>query len=51
MKSWIQARGYPSDLVQKQMGKGKFQVTGIKKTKKTSEGVPLVIFFILYFKI
>ena len=38
MKSWIQARGYPSDLVQKEMGKGKFQVTGIKKLRKRPKG-------------
>ena len=46
MKSWFQARGYSSDLVQKEMNKVKFSGNWDKnKTKKKSKGVPLVITF------
>ena len=46
MKSWFQARGYPSDLVQKEMKKVKFPRDWDKnKTKKKSKGVQLVINF------
>ena len=46
MKSWLQARGYPSHLVQKEMNKVKFSGNWDKnKTKKKSKGVPLVITF------
>ena len=46
MKLWFQARGYPSDLVQKEMNKVKFSDDRDKnKIKKKSEGVPLVITF------
>ena len=46
MKSWFQAKGYPSDLVQKEMNKVKFSGDWDKnKTKKKSKGVPLVITF------
>ena len=44
MKSWFQARGYPSDLVQKETNKVKFSGNMDKnKSKKKSKGVPLVI--------
>ena len=40
MKSWFQARGYPSDLVQKETNKVKFSGNGDKdKSKKKSKGV------------
>ena len=46
MKSWFQARGYPSDLVQKEMNKVKFSGHWDKnEAKKKSKGVPLVITF------
>ena len=46
MKSWFQARGYPSDLIQKEMNKVKFSCHWNKnKTKKKSKGVPLAITF------
>ena len=46
MKSWFQARGYSSDLVQKEMSKVKFSGDSNKtKTKKKSKGVLLVITF------
>ena len=46
MKSWFQARGYPSDLIQKEMNKVKFSGHWDKnKAKKKSKGVPLVITF------
>ena len=46
MKSWFQARGYPSDLVQKETNKVKFSGNRDKnKSKKKSKGVPLVITF------
>ena len=46
MKSWFQAKGYPSDLVQKEMNKVKFTGDWDKnKTKKKFKGVPLVITF------
>ena len=45
MKSWFQARGYRSDLAQKEMTV-KFSGNWNKnKTKKKSKGVPLVITF------
>ena len=51
MKSWFQAREYPSDLVQKKMNKVKFSGDSDKnKTKKKSKGVPLVITFHLLLK-
>ena len=44
MKSWFQARGYPSDLVQKEMSKVNFSGNLNKKqTTIKSTGVPLVI--------
>ena len=46
MKSWFQATGYPSNLVQKEMNKVKFSVGWDKnKTKKKSKELPLVITF------
>ena len=46
MKSWFQARGYPSGLIQKEMNKVKFSGHWDKnKAKKKSKGVPLVITF------
>ena len=46
MKSWFQARGCPSDLIQKEMDKVKFSSHWDKnKVKKKSKGVPLVITF------
>ena len=46
MNSWFQARGYPSDLVQKETNKVKFSSNRDKnKSKKKSKGVPLVITF------
>ena len=46
IKSWFQARGYPSDLVQKEMNKVKFSGHWDKnEAKKKSKGVPLVITF------
>ena len=46
MKSWFQARGYPIDLVQKEMNKVKFSDHWNKNNaKKKSKGVPLVITF------
>ena len=46
MKSWFQARGYPSGLVQKEMNKVKFSGDWDKnKTKKKSKVVPVVITF------
>ena len=46
IKSWFQAKGYPSDLVQNEMNKVKFSGDWDKnKTKKKSKGVPLVITF------
>ena len=46
MKSWFQARGYPSDLIQKETNKVKFSGNRDKnKSKKKSKGVPLVITF------
>ena len=46
MKSWFQARGYPSSLIQKEMNKVKFSGHQDKnKAKKKSKGVPLVITF------
>ena len=46
MKSWFQARVYPSGLIQKEMNKVKFSGHWDKnKTKKKSKGVPLVITF------
>ena len=51
MKSWFQARGYPSDLVQKEMNKVTFSGDWDKnRTKKKSESVPLVITFDPLFK-
>ena len=45
MKSWFQARGYPSALIQKEMNV-KFSGHWHKnKAKKKSKGVPLVITF------
>ena len=44
MKSWFQARGYRSNLVQKEMNKVKFSGNWDKnKTKKKYKGVQLVI--------
>ena len=46
MKSWFQARGYPSDLFQKEMNRVKFSGNWDKnKTNKKSKGVPLVVAF------
>ena len=46
MKSWFQARGYLSDLIQKEMNKTKFSGHWDKnKAKKKSKGVPFVITF------
>ena len=46
MKSWFQARGYPSGLIQKEMNKVKFSGHWDKnKAKKKSKGLPLVITF------
>ena len=46
MKSWFQARGYPSGLIQKEMNKVKFSGYWDKnKAKKKSKGVTLVITF------
>ena len=46
MKSWFQAGGYPSDLVQKETNKVKFSGNRDKnKSNKKSKGVPLVITF------
>ena len=46
MKSKFQARGYASDLVQKEMNEVKFSSNWDQnKTKKNSKGVPLVITF------
>ena len=46
MKSWFQARGYTSDLVQKKMDKVKFSGHWDKsKAKEKSKGVPSVINF------
>ena len=46
MKSWFQARGYPSDLVQKETNKVKFLGNRDKnKSKKKFKEVPLVITF------
>ena len=46
MKSWFQARGYPSDLVQNEMNKVTLSGNWYKnKTKKNSKEVPLVITF------
>ena len=43
MKSWFQARGYPSGLIQKEMNKVKFSGHWDKNNaKKKSKGVPLV---------
>ena len=51
MKSWFQARGYPSGLIQKEMNKVKFSGYWDKnKAKKKSKGVPLVITFHLSLK-
>ena len=51
MKSWFQARGYLSDLIQKEMNKTKFSGHWDKnKAKKKSKGVPFVITFTLYLK-
>ena len=39
MKSWFQANGYPSDLVQKEMNDVKIQAIGIKiKLRKSPKG-------------
>ena len=46
MKLWFQARGYPSDLVQKEMNIVKFSSDWDKnRTKKKSNRVPLVFTF------
>ena len=46
MKSWFHARGYPSDLVQKEINKVKISGDWDKnKTNKKSKRVPLVITF------
>ena len=46
MKSWFQARAYPSDLVQKETNKVKFLGYWDKNKAKTkSRRVPLVITF------
>ena len=46
MKSWFQARGYPSSLIQKETNKVKFSGHWDKnEAKKKSKGVPLVITF------
>ena len=46
MKSWFQARGYPSGLIQKEMNKVKFSGHWDEnKAKKKSKGVRLVITF------
>ena len=51
MKLWFQARGYPSDLIQKEMNKVKLSGHWDKnKAKKKSKGVPLVITFHLPLK-
>ena len=39
----VQAKGYPSDLVQKEMNKIKFSGDWDKSNKRTSKGVSLVI--------
>ena len=46
MKLWFQARGYPSDLIQKEINKVNFSGHWDKnRAKKKSKGVPLVINF------
>ena len=46
MKLWFQARGYPSDLIEKEINKVKFSGHWDKnRAKKKSKGVPLVITF------
>ena len=46
MKSWFQARAYPSDFFQKEMNKVKFSGHWDKnKANKKSKGEPLVITF------
>ena len=48
MKSWFQARGYPSGLIQKEMNKVKFSGHWDEnKAKKKWKGVPLVIIIII----
>ena len=47
MKSWFQARGYPNDLVKKEINKVKLSGDWDKnRTKKMSKGVPFVIIFL-----
>ena len=38
MKSWFQARGYPSDLIQKEMNKVKFSGNWDKNKEKAQKG-------------
>ena len=48
MKSWFQARGYPSDLFKKKWLKVNVQAIG--QTKQKLKGLPLVITFYLLIK-
>ena len=51
MKSWFRVRGYPDNLMKKEMGKVCFsKSTGSKSKSQESKGVPLVLTFHLKFK-